>query len=258
VNARQRQVLAVLAVLLVALAAVYVVRERRDVVAVPQDRLGPVVLVPGYGGGTDALKVLAGRLEREGRQAVVVQLPGDATGDLREQAEALDAAVQPLLAAGAPSVDLVGFSAGGVVARLWVKDEGGAEHTRRVVTLGSPHHGTDVARLANIVRPGSCPVACRQLATGSSLLNDLNGGDETPDGPLWVSVWTAVDETVTPPDTARLDGAVDVRLQSVCADARTEHGSLPVDPLVQGVVLRALAAASPQSLDASDCEGLRG
>jgi NADH:ubiquinone oxidoreductase subunit H len=61
VNARQRQVLALLAVLVVALTAVYVVHERRAVVSVPQDRLGPVVLVPGYGGGTDALQVLASR-----------------------------------------------------------------------------------------------------------------------------------------------------------------------------------------------------
>ena len=50
----------------------------------------------------------------------------------------------------------------------------------------------------------------RQLASGSDLLRRLNAGDETPDGPTWVSIWTTQDETVTPPDTARLDGALNL------------------------------------------------
>jgi triacylglycerol esterase/lipase EstA (alpha/beta hydrolase family) len=248
-------------VLALALAAAVVVPRLRGtttVLGVPQDQLGPVVLVPGYGGGTDALEVLAEQLRAVGRDAVVVRLPGDATGDLRQQADALDGVISQELRGGAPSVDLVGFSAGGVVARLWVDRHDGERKARRVVTLGSPHHGTDVAALALRIAPASCPVACQQLRPDSDVLRGLNDGDETPDGPQWVSVWTTLDEIVTPPDTARLDGAVDVRLQSVCPDARTAHGALPTDPLVQGVVLRALDTdvldAAPS---AEECGALR-
>ena len=254
-NSRQRLVLLVLVGLLGAGAfGGYVVQARGSGPAAPQDQPGPVVLVPGYGGGTGALEELAARLEQEGRETVVVRLPADGTGDLREQAETLDAAVDAVLERGAPSVDLVGFSAGGVVVRLWIKEQDGAEQARRVVTLGSPHHGADVARLAAIVTPGDCPPACRQLAPGSSLLKDLNGGDETPDGPRWVSVWTAVDEVVTPPESSRLDGALDVRLQSFCSGAQTEHGALPRDPVVQAIVLRALDVEPLTSLDEVSCE----
>ena len=86
----------------------------------PQDVPGPVLLVPGYGGSTAALAGLAERIAATGRSARVLDLPGDGTGDLSAQVRVLDAAVVDALAAGAPSVDVVGYSAGGVVAGLWL------------------------------------------------------------------------------------------------------------------------------------------
>ena len=149
-----------------------------------QETQGPVLLVPGYGGGT-AVEVLADALRVHGREVTVVDLPGDNTGDLDQQARELEkAAILALDRAGAPSVDVVGYSAGGVVARLWVREHGGARLARRVVTIGSPHHGTDLAGLGGDVAPDSCPEACRQLEPDSELLRKLNAGDETPEGPL--------------------------------------------------------------------------
>ncbi|RFU41095.1 lipase, partial [Actinomadura logoneensis] len=125
-----------------------------------QSAPGPVVLVPGYGGGTDGLAVLARRLERAGRRATIVLPPGDGTGDLRKQAGSLDRRINALLRGGAPSVDVVGYSAGGVVARLWARDHGGARKARRIVTLGSPHQGADVSAAGAALSPGACPEAC--------------------------------------------------------------------------------------------------
>ena len=207
--------------------------------AADQEQVGPVLLVPGYGGATGALEVLASSLREAGRDARVVALPGDGRGDLRASADVLAAAADSALAAGAPSVDVVGYSAGGVVARLWASEHAG--DARRVVTLGSPHHGTELAALGVVLAPGACPVACQQLAPGSDLLEDLNDGDETPDGPQWLSVWTVQDETVTPPDSARLEGAVNVALQDVCPGLQVSHGALPTGPVVRALVLQALS-----------------
>jgi triacylglycerol lipase len=73
----------------------------------------------------------------------------------------------------------------------------------------------------------------------------------------WLSVWTADDETVVPPQSARLAGAVNVEVQSICPDARVAHGQLPTDPLVTGLVLRALGVAPLSEPSRSDCASLR-
>lgn len=245
---RQRFVggVAVLAALaLVGSLAAYWLSRPDDVTPVSQGDLGPVLLVPGYGGSTAALEDLKSALEGEGRDVTIVELAGDGTGDLNEQADVLeDAATEALDRTGASSVDVVGFSAGGVIARLWVADQGGSV-ARRVVTLGSPHHGTDLAGLAGDVTPDTCPVGCRQLGPDSDLLRRLNAGDETPAGPRWVSIWTTDDETVVPPDSASIEGAVDFAVQSVCPDAEVSHGDLPRDPVVIAMTLDELGTNPP-------------
>lgn len=226
----------------------------------PQGQPGTVLLVPGYGGSTGALSRLAGSLAADGRTAQVVALPGDGTGDLTVQARTLSARIDAALAAGAPSVDLVGYSAGGVVVRDWVREhpEQARREVRRMVTLGSPHHGTAVAGLASALLPGACPLACQQLAPNSELLTTLNTGDETPTLEHWLSVWTSSDIVVTPPDSARLAGAVNVPVQSVCSDARVTHATLPTDPLVTGLVRRALAVEPLTEVPtAAECASLR-
>jgi triacylglycerol lipase len=260
--ARRRLLLAVLVTALVASVAAGALlfsRTSRQVTPTDQARPGPVLLVPGYGGSTASLSELADRLTAAGRDATVVTLPGNGTGDLAAAARALGDTVKAVLArTGAPDVDLIGYSAGGIVVRLWVADDAGAATTRRVLTLGSPHHGTTLADLATEVAADACPAACRQLATGSDLLRRLNAGDETPAGPTWVSIWTTGDQTVTPPDSARLSGALNLSVQSVCPTAQVSHSDLPRSALVQAMVLAELGAGEPVPLTTADCARLAG
>jgi triacylglycerol lipase len=198
---------------------------------------GTVLLVPGYGGNTRSLEQLAQRIQATGRTAVVVTPPGDGTGDLRAQARNLSDAAQKAIDAGAPSVDVVGYSAGGVVTWLFLADYDGVKRTRRVITLGSPLHGAKLAAAGAALAPGACPAACRQLVPGSDLLDDL---DDDPAPVPWLSLWTENDETVQPPDSARLDGAVNVSMQSICPGASISHSGLPTDPQVTALVLNAI------------------
>jgi triacylglycerol lipase len=253
---RRRLVLvtgALVLVLVLAVVVTIVVRSRASTVAVPQDRLGPVLLVPGYGGNLDSLGPLATALRSTGRQVEVVTPVGDGTGDLQEQAAHLaQVADQVRKVANAPSVDVIGYSAGGVVVRLWVRDHGGAAVARRVLTLGSPQHGTSEAALG-LELAGGCPPACEELVPDSDLLRKLNAGDETPDGPLWTTVRSATDRVVTPIDSASLAGALNILVQDVCPGSTTPHGGLPGDPVVRAALGSVLGTAPPQVPVAVSC-----
>jgi triacylglycerol lipase len=257
--ARRRLVLGLVTALVVVVvaAAVWVFARGRSSadVAVEQSRPGPVLLVPGYGGSTQSLTTLASALRQTGRDVTIVTLPGQALGDLTDQATTLGAAADAARkrSGGAP-VDVVGYSAGGVVARIWALEDGGAQHLRRLVTLGSPFHGTDLAQLGSVIG-GSCPVACQQLAPDSPVLDQLAITTQ-PKGPAYVSIWSTSDDVVLPPDSAVLPGVPSPSLQSICPSSRTRHSDLPTDPQVIAMVTEALAAAPIPTWTAADCARL--
>jgi len=219
-----------------------------------QSKPGPVVLVPGYGGNAGTLDQLATQIRASGRTAIVVHLPGPGTDSLIADAAALNTVVARAMRRGAPSVDVIGYSAGGVVALLWARRDGGAALARRIVTLGAPFHGTNLASAAEGLVPGECPVACQQLIPGSSLLASL--GVANPAGlPAWLSLWTTDDMVVTPPDSARLAAAVNVPVQSVCPGISITHSQLPANPTVTAMVLAAIGGRRLQQPSAADCRG---
>ncbi|MGV0438439.1 esterase/lipase family protein [Corynebacterium mastitidis] len=65
-----------------------------------------------------------------------------------------------------------GTAPGGISARHYLKNLGGAEHTAVYVALGSPQYGSPSACL----QPGTA----RDLCPGSGFLIQLNAGDDTP------------------------------------------------------------------------------
>jgi triacylglycerol lipase len=253
---RRRLVLGVgslVLLLVLTIVVTTVVRATLAVDAAPQDQQGPVLLVPGYGGTGTSLAPLADALSASGRQAVVVPPVGNGTGDLRAQARHLGEVARTVLDdSGAPSVDVVGYSAGGVVARLWVREEGGAPLARRVLTLGAPQHGTSQAALGAQLA-GGCPAACEQLVPDSDLLRALNAGDETPDGPAWATVRTTTDRVVTPVSSAALDGALNVVIQDLCPTSTAGHPDLPSHPLVLAMLTSALGPGPPAAPTSVAC-----
>jgi pimeloyl-ACP methyl ester carboxylesterase len=266
-SSRRRRFLLALAAVVGVLAVVSVVAVVRAGDAPPRlpaaagsasptaaDEDVPVILVHGLGGTTDNMTAIAARLRRDDRDPVSVSLPNNGLVDIDMSVREVDRAVR---ATGARVVDLVGYSLGGVVVRAWVASESEWAVARRVVTLASPHHGAQLADTAAVLDPTRCVEACAQLRPGSQFLRDLNSDDETPGTASWTAVWTTRDQTVTPVESARLEGAVNVRLQDVCADSEVGHGSINRNPLPLGLVVLALRGELPTAPPPSQCPAIR-
>ena len=67
-------------------------------------------------------------------------------------------------------LDLFGFSMGGLIARLWLQEHGGADRCRRFVCVGSPQRGTLVAQ----PMPRCCMAGIADMKIGSGLLRRLD------------------------------------------------------------------------------------
>lgn len=191
----------------------------------------PVLLVHGFGDNRSIFAVLRRALRRRGFRQVVTMNYGLLTNDVRGAAAVLGAYVERLcVMTGHRRIRLVGHSLGGLIARYYVQRLGGDGRVDVLVTLGSPHGGTHLARLFP-VRLG------RQLRPGSRLLHDLAG--PTDCATRFVAVWSPVDEIVVPGRSARLDHP-DLDCRSVEVPA-VGHQALLVHPAVLTAVYAALA-----------------
>ncbi len=68
------------------------------------------------------------------------------------------------------SIDLLGFSMGGLICRIWLQKLGGAHRTNRFISVGTPHQGTFTAQL---MPPWLLP-GVAEMKRASFLIKDLN------------------------------------------------------------------------------------
>lgn len=92
------------------------------------------------------------------------------------------------------SLDLFGFSMGGVIARTWLQEHGGYRRTRRFVCLGSPQNGTLTAQLV----PRRWMAGIADMKIGSPLLQDLAAQSDRLQGIECHSLYSRTDITVFP------------------------------------------------------------
>jgi pimeloyl-ACP methyl ester carboxylesterase len=162
-------------------------------------RQAPVLLLHGYGCNSGYWTHLVPRLDAARISHATLDLaplmaPIDAYVPLVEEG------VNALLAAtGAERVVIVAHSMGGLVARAWMRAHGSGR-VARVITLGTPHHGTSLASFglgANAL----------QMRRGGAWLRELAASENAATRALITSIYTHHDNIVAPQTSSELPGA---------------------------------------------------
>lgn len=188
----------------------------------------PVLLLHGIWHRGDQMRSIARALRDHGRDRVraIDFTPASGAATISELADQVDREARAIGAGD--RIDLVGFSMGALVGRFWIKRRGGAELTRRYVSIAGPHHGTRTAHLWPT--PGA-----REMRPGSELMNDLAADEAEWLGVEAAVVWNPLDLMIVPAASARLAGADD-RSISVAL-----HGLMPYDRRVVSSVVEFLS-----------------
>jgi len=176
----------------------------------PDDGHRPLVLVHGLGGGPGNFVGMNAYFRALGRSRIY---RADLTGahSFDEMVGRLHELIVRLVECNRlepdAQVDIVAHSMGGVVARLALRDPAIASRVHTLVTLGTPHSGTYLARFASTavtldLRPGS--TLQRELA------RDECGG-ACGDARI-VAFWSRSDVIILPAEGAQLAGAENVEM----------------------------------------------
>lgn len=139
------------------------------------------------------------QLKADGHAFVAVNLE-PVFGPIDDYAPIIEDAVQRVTrATGLPPL-LVCHSMGGLAARAWLRATGAYARVHHVVTIGTPHHGTWLARFSQVANGQQMRMACdwqRQLE------NDLPLHRQA----LFTCWYSNCDNIVFPTSTATLPGA---------------------------------------------------
>jgi triacylglycerol lipase len=210
---------------------------RRGLIASDVEAAGtPILLVHGMVDNRSIFTFLRRSLRRHGFGRVSTLNYSIFTSDVRAAARQLGERIEALCeATGYDRVHVVGHSMGGVIARYYVQRLGGDRRVDTVVTMGSPHQGTEVARLL------PTPLA-RQLRPDSDVVAELR--EPAPDcRTRFVSIWSDLDQLMLPLRTAEMEHPdLDVRTVFV---PNVGHMSLPVHPRVIREIVTTLAGLEP-------------
>ena len=172
----------------------------------------PILLVHGYVCNRGLWLALRRRLAAAALGPVYTVTLAPLFGGIDVLVPKLDAKIEAICAeTGAPSVMIVAHSMGGLVVRAYLVQRQAQANSRvaKLVTLGSPHHGTQLAHLGIGINASQMRDQSEWLET----LEDMEAAGDTP--PATLSIYTLNDDLVYPPESSVLDWAVNVPVSAV-------------------------------------------
>jgi triacylglycerol esterase/lipase EstA (alpha/beta hydrolase family) len=163
----------------------------------------PVLLVHGYVCNRGYWTQLSRQLAQAGIAHDAVDLEPIGAG-IEEFVPQVEQAITELCArTGSDRVILVAHSMGGLVARAWLRQHGAAR-VAKIITIGTPHHGT---ALANLAAGANARQMSRVDGAPSAWLAQLAASETPARRALITSLYSHHDNIVAPQASAHLPGA---------------------------------------------------
>ena len=158
----------------------------------------PILLVHGIIDNHTIFAPLRRALDRRGFSQISSFDYGLLTSDVASTAARLGRVIEELTdRSGYERLHVIGHSLGGLLARYYVQRMGGDARVHTLVTLGTPHQGTELARI------GARFPLVRQLRPGSALMRTL--AEPAPHcRTRFVCFQSDLDQLVVPSRNARL------------------------------------------------------
>lgn len=209
-------------------------RFRQRPAAAPR---GPaVLLVHGYVCNSGYWDAMSRALARAGISHHALDLE-PVLGSIEQYVPALDAAIQALRAAsGSQRVVVLAHSMGGLATRAYLRRHG-AGRVAKIITLGTPHHGTALASFGVGINTREMRWSGRAgQGQPSAWLQALAASEDAELHRLFVSVYSHHDNIVSPPTSSRLAGAKNIELGGI------GHVALAQDAGVQALVIEEILA----------------
>lgn len=204
----------------------------------------PVVLVHGYACNSGYWHSMRLALESAGIRHEAVDLE-PIFGDIDDYLPQLHRAVNSAMAiAGGKPVVIVGHSMGGLVARAYLSRYG-CDRIARIITIGSPHNGTVLARY-------SAGSNCRQMyhdaASGrcSDWLESLGKSHGREERELITSIYSRHDNIIAPQGSCHLTGGKNIAFDGI------GHVELGCHPAVHASVIKEIAEAGTGKANSAD------
>lgn len=187
----------------------------------------PVLLVHGIWDTAKVFSKMRSHLNQQGcdvRDLDLVPNNGDAT--LEELAEQVADYIKTNFTLN-QTLDLVGFSMGGIVSRYYIQRLGGVKRIQRFITISSPHNGTWIAYGSQ--RPGA-----KQMRPGSQFLRDLNQDIEILRQVDYTSIWTPLDLMIVPASSSKIPLGKEIVIPVAL------HAWMLIDPKILTAVAKVL------------------
>jgi pimeloyl-ACP methyl ester carboxylesterase len=192
----------------------------------------PVLLIHGYGCNSGYWSKMSVAFDQAGIMYGAVNLE-PVFGAIDNYVSIIDDAIKTLCAAsGRKQVIIVAHSMGGLVARAYLCKYGYA-HTVKIITLGTPHHGTGLAHFG--LGQNSRQMRWHGTAekgTPNTWLQQLAGKENKKNYAMFVSIYSVHDNIIAPQNSSFLPGARNIAFHGI------GHVALGMNPKIIALVVR--------------------